>query len=140
MPGILCFLLAGHRIMTHHVETTPEIKGEFQELSSVNTAFPITHPHIKDLGEVIANAISQNTNLSKGYSLELLKGHNFIRVNLRNKHNWMLLQQLVIISINNSGFYTVNVNRDLILQGESDNQLNRVVNILVNFLTQFAYP
>jgi|GEM_PF-971778 len=68
-------------------------------LSTSTTLQTNTNPEIANWCQVVSEAISQNSALAQCYELEITKGYDFIRVNLRNRHNWILIKNLIIIHI-----------------------------------------
>ena len=122
-------------------------------LSTSTTPQTNTNPEITKWCEVVSEAISQNSALAQCYELEITKGYDFIRVNLRNRHNWSLIKNLIIIHIKQKivygqcPSYTKKVKKTVIIIEESNpfaglnkTLANECVNkVVCSFLRDYIY-
>jgi hypothetical protein len=122
-------------------------------ISTATTLQTKTNPEIAKWCQFIDEAISANNSLSERYQFEVCKGCEFIRVNLRTRHNWILIKNLIIINIRQKIPYSnysssSNKVKEILIIVDTINQFKDVnkgladecVNTVVcNFLKDYSY-
>lgn len=98
-------------------------------ISASTTFHTNTNPEIGQWGKIIDEAISTNNLLSERYQLEVSKGWDFIRVNLRTRNNWILIKTLIIINIKQKTPYSY--------YSKSSSKVKEIL-IIINESNQFA--
>ncbi|MEX0597842.1 MAG: hypothetical protein WD512_15230 [Candidatus Paceibacterota bacterium] len=76
-------------------------------ITASTSLLPAKYPCIQKWSQSIDKAVYNNIDLVPLYELEFSQGPNFIRVNLRHKHSWNLIKNLIIINIKNTFSYNV---------------------------------
>ncbi len=128
--------------MTLQGMITRETAADFG-ISTSTTCHTNTNPEIGQWCKVIDEAIFTNNLLSERYQLEVSKGWDFVRVNLRTRNSWILIKTLIIINIKSSNKVKeilIIINESNQFTGTNKGMADECINKAVfNFLRDYSY-